>query len=403
MLNVGLTGGIGAGKSAVAARLVADGAVLIDSDVLAREVVQPGTPGLEQVLAAFGGGVRRADGSLDRPALARTVFADASARARLEAIVHPLVRARSAELSAAAAADAVIVHDIPLLAEVGWAPRFDLVVVVTAPRDVRLARLERRGLPTAQAEARIAAQAPDAVRAAVADVVIDNSGSLDELHRAVDDLWRDRLVPFESNKRLHRVVTCPPVVPLRDHDPNWPGRFRRLAARLHHLLGDAVDGIEHIGSTAVPGLVAKDVLDVQIAVPNLAVADDFAETLTQAGFPRRDGVWRDNPKPFEPDPERWDKRLHGGTDPARVCHLHVRATGSPGWRYALALRDYLRADDAARRAYAALKRRLVVADGRTADYVAAKEPWFDEIWPQVERWIAATGWQGPCPATQPHG
>ncbi|HZE39793.1 MAG TPA: dephospho-CoA kinase [Stackebrandtia sp.] len=201
MLNVGLTGGIGAGKSAVAARLAALGAVLIDSDVLAREVVAPGTPGLADVVAAFGADIADADGVLDRAALAARVFVDDAARSRLEGIIHPRVRQRSRELAAAADADAVVINDVPLLAEVGLAPTFDLVVVVEAPRELRLRRLQIRGLPREQAEARINAQAPDEVRRAIADVVIDNSGTLDELNDTVDELWRDRLLPLARGER----------------------------------------------------------------------------------------------------------------------------------------------------------------------------------------------------------
>ena len=178
MLRVGLTGGIGSGKSTVAARLVERGAVLVDSDRIAREVVAPGTPGLAAVVDAFGPAVLAADGSLDRPALAAVVFDDPGARKKLNGIVHPLVRRRSDELIAAAPADSIVVQDIPLLVEGGMAARFPLVVVVHADPAVRVPRLvEQRGMPEADARARIAAQADDAARRAVADVWIDNSGA----------------------------------------------------------------------------------------------------------------------------------------------------------------------------------------------------------------------------------
>jgi len=189
---VGLTGGIGAGKSAVAARLAALGAVVIDADALSREVVAPGTEGLAEVVEAFGPGVLAADGSLDRPALGRMVFGDDAARSRLESIVHPRVRARSAELIAAAPPDAVVVNDVPLLVEKGY--RFPVVIVVQAPLSVRLERLARdRGMSRAEAESRMAAQATDEQRREVADVVIDNDGTLDELRSRVDAVWTDLL------------------------------------------------------------------------------------------------------------------------------------------------------------------------------------------------------------------
>ncbi|HEX8004047.1 MAG TPA: dephospho-CoA kinase [Mycobacteriales bacterium] len=190
MLRVGLTGGIGSGKSEVAALLAGHGAYVIDSDVLAREVVAPGTPGLAAVVEEFGEGVLAPDGTLDRAALAAVVFGDPDARARLNAIVHPLVGAAAAERYAAAPPDAVVVHDVPLLVEAGMVPLFDVVVVVDAPEDVRLARLARRGLTEADARARIAAQASREERNAAATYVVTNDGTLDDLRDRVAELWR---------------------------------------------------------------------------------------------------------------------------------------------------------------------------------------------------------------------
>ena len=190
MLRVGLTGGIGSGKSAVSSRLAERGAVVIDSDVLAREVVAKGTDGLAEVVEAFGDGVLTAEGELDRPAVGRIVFGDEAARRRLEAIIHPRVRARAAEIEAAAPADAVVVHDIPLLVETGQADRFDVVLVVDTPVDVQLERLTaQRGMTEAEAKQRIASQASREDRLAVADLVVDNSGTLDDLDRRIGEVW----------------------------------------------------------------------------------------------------------------------------------------------------------------------------------------------------------------------
>lgn len=191
MLRVGLTGGIGSGKSAVSSRLAERGAVVIDSDVLAREVVARGTDGLAEVVSAFGP-VLTAEGELDRPAVGRIVFGDEQARRKLEAIIHPRVRARAAEIEAAAPADAVVVHDIPLLVETGQAGKFDLVLVVDVPPEVQLARLTgARGMADEEAKARIASQATREARLAVADLVVDNSGSLEDLDRRVDEVWAE--------------------------------------------------------------------------------------------------------------------------------------------------------------------------------------------------------------------
>lgn len=190
MLRVGLTGGIGSGKSEVTGRLAARGALVVDADVLAREVVAVGTDGLAEVVEAFGGGVLAGDGSLDRPRLGQLVFGDDGARRRLEGIVHPRVRARRAEIVAAVPADAVVVEDVPLLVEGGLHRDYDLVVVVDAPDDVRLDRLVRlRGMTEDDAKARIAAQASREERLAVADVVVDNRGALADLDPQVDALW----------------------------------------------------------------------------------------------------------------------------------------------------------------------------------------------------------------------
>ncbi|MEU1780462.1 MULTISPECIES: dephospho-CoA kinase [Streptomyces] len=190
MLKVGLTGGIGAGKSEVSRLLASYGAVVVDSDRIAREVVEPGTPGLAAVVAEFGPGVLTAEGALDRPALGAIVFADKGRLAALNAIVHPLVRARSAELESAAGPDAVVVHDVPLLAENGLAPLYDLVVVIDAGTATRLDRLVRlRGMTPDEARARMAAQATREERLAVADLVIDNDGPLEALEPQVRAVW----------------------------------------------------------------------------------------------------------------------------------------------------------------------------------------------------------------------
>ncbi|QVQ53069.1 dephospho-CoA kinase [Spiractinospora alimapuensis] len=195
MRRVGLTGGIGSGKSEVARRLAARGAVVVDADQVAREVVAPGTPGLRAVVERFGTEVLRPDGALDRERLGRLVFADADELAALNAIVHPRVAARTQELVAAAPDDAVVVYDVPLLVENDLGPDFDVVVVVDAPEDVRLARLVRdRGMDEAHAKERIAAQASRERRLAAADHVIDNSGALTDLDSRVEALWRE-IVP----------------------------------------------------------------------------------------------------------------------------------------------------------------------------------------------------------------
>nr|WP_203234109.1 dephospho-CoA kinase [Actinomyces sp. 565] len=194
-LYVGLTGGIGAGKSEVARLLSAHGARVVSADAISREVVEPGTEGLAAVVAEFGQQLLTADGALDRRALGRLVFADPLRRARLEEIILPLVAAEAWSRLAAVPAGQVAVYDVPLLVEGQMEGMFDVVVVVETELETRLERLGRRGLEREQALARIAAQATDAERRAVADVVVPNSGSLEELAAAVKELWDNRLAP----------------------------------------------------------------------------------------------------------------------------------------------------------------------------------------------------------------
>jgi dephospho-CoA kinase len=190
MTRAGLTGGIGSGKSTVSALLSSYGAVIIDSDRIAREVVEPGTPGLAAVVAAFGPGILLPDGALDRPALGSIVFADPDRLRALNAIVHPLVRDRSAQLEAAAGPDVLVIHDVPLLAENGLAPLYDSVIVVDASPETQLDRLVRlRGMSEDEARARMAAQASRQDRLAIADFVIDNDGPLDALEPQVRKAW----------------------------------------------------------------------------------------------------------------------------------------------------------------------------------------------------------------------
>lgn len=192
MVRAGLTGGIGAGKSEVSRLLASYGAVVIDSDRIAREVVEPGTEGLAAVVAEFGDEVLGPDGRLDRPRLGSVVFADPERLRALNAIVHPLVRARSAELEASAGPEAVTVHDVPLLAENGLAPLYDLVIVVDAAPETQLERLVLlRGMTEEDARARMAAQATREQRLAVADIVIDNDGPLEALEPQVRKVWED--------------------------------------------------------------------------------------------------------------------------------------------------------------------------------------------------------------------
>lgn len=299
MLRVGLTGGIGAGKSTVTAELAALGAVVVDADRVAREVVEPGTAGLAQVVEAFGEDVLDAEGRLDRPALGRVVFGDDAARSRLNAILHPRIGARTAELAAAAPEDGVVVHDVPLLVENGLAPTFALVVVVDAPEDVRVARLiGSRDLTEDDARARIRAQATDQARRAAADVWLDNAGDVEAVHEQVRALWADRIVPFEAGLRAGRAAPWPTEVV--DPDPAWPEQGRRLAGRIQAAGGDQVASVTHVGPTAEPGRAAPDVIELLVRTAEGADAEQLAAALAGAGFPEVTPGCHGNADPARP-------------------------------------------------------------------------------------------------------
>nr|WP_297422413.1 dephospho-CoA kinase [uncultured Actinotalea sp.] len=391
MLHIGLTGGIGAGKSTVAATLARLGAVVLDADALAREAVAPGSAGLAAVIAAFGRGVLAADGGLDRAAMARVVFGDDDARQRLEAIVHPRVRELTAARVALLPADAVVVHDVPLIVEKGLAPGYHLVVVVSAPAEERVRRLVTdRGMAEPEARRRIAAQADDAARHAVADVWVDTDRPRQAVDEEVQALWRDRLVQYGRNvverrpaHRDDRGVITPP-----DGFSAWDVQAARLVPRLRRVGGARVVDVEHVGATAVPGVPAEDVVEIQVGVASPEDAEALAEAWADAGFP----AVHERAVPAG--------RLHRNADPARAVDLVVRVAGSPAWRDALALRDWLRADAAARTELVAARRDAADRGGTPGRHPwrargAAQQDWLTGRRSRLEAWAGATGWRPP--------
>ena len=374
--------------------------MLVDADALAREVVEPGTAGLALVVEAFGEEMLGADGGLDRAKLGALVFGDPDRLTALNGIVHPLVRERAAAVIAAAPVGGVVVQDIPLLVETGQGSSFHLVLVVDAPDDVRVQRMvQHRKMTEEQALSRMAAQAARDVRLAAADVVLDNSGTVQELRGSVDALWSRRLAPYANNISHERAAPRKGGPVLAPADPTWEAQAARLAARLEAAAPAGILAVDHIGSTAVPGLDAKDIIDLQLIVADLATADRIGPLLAAAGFPLWPGVLADNPKPSHPDPADWAKRLHANADPGRPVNLHVRPAGSPGCRFALCFRDWLRDDAAARRDYLAEKRRVAAlhsVDKSTAGYAADKEAWFTEYAAvRMDAWVQRTGWRPP--------
>ncbi|MHB8274368.1 MAG: dephospho-CoA kinase [Dermatophilaceae bacterium] len=399
MLSVGLTGGIGSGKSTVGQRFRELGAVVIDADLLAREVVEAGSTGLAEIRERFGDAVLAADGSLDRGALGEIVFADVQARKDLEAITHPLIGARTRSVVESVAPGRIVVHDVPLLVELDMAANYHLTVVVGAEEDIRMARLTTgRGFTEADARARIAAQAGDRARRAAADAWLDNNGTVDALLAQVDALWQDRIVGFNDNLMTGSRSRRPDTPTLVAYDDSWPSAAARLIHRITVVLGERAVAVEHIGSTSVPGLTAKDVIDLQVGVRRISDADapELVKALADKGFPRSVGDENncDNGLPWIDDATLWQKRFHGSADPGRIVHLHVRETDGPGWRSALLFRDWLRAEANERDAYAALKRQLAPSATTTTEYTEAKGPWIVGALARADAWARHTGWSG---------
>jgi dephospho-CoA kinase len=260
-----------------------------------------------------------------------------------------------------------------------------------ADEQTRVHRLERfRGIAPADARARILAQATDEQRRAAADVLLDNDGDAAALAPQVHQLWDERLVPYEYHLRT-RTRPSRGAVELAEPDPAWTAQAQRLIARIAVACGPKALRIDHIGSTAVPGLPAKDVIDLQITVADLGIADELREPLAEAGFPVVSHIATDDPKPGT-DPARWAKRLHANADPGRPVNLHVRIDGWPGQVFALVFRDWLRSDASAGAEYLRVKREAEAkAAGLTgseaiAAYLSVKEPWFEAVYPRVLCW-----------------
>ncbi|MBD0323809.1 MAG: dephospho-CoA kinase [Aldersonia sp.] len=394
MLRIGLTGGMGAGKSTVAKLLAERGAVIVDADKIAREVVEPGTPGLAALVEAFGADILQPNGSLDRQALADKAFRDDDARTTLNSITHPLVGQRVMEIIERAPTDAILVQDIPLLVENRTGPVFNLVIVVGVDEEERVHRLvSYRKIAEHDARARIAAQATDEQRRAAADVWLDNSGPEGAVEAEVAELWEQRLIPFERNLRERRAL--PIHAELVPHDPTWAAQAARLVQRLQLVCGERAVRVDHVGSTAVPDIVARDIIDLQITVKDLETADALADTLADAGIPRIEDVTGETPKPAyavggEADPALWAERMHGTADPGRLARIHLRVDGWPGQRFALLLRDWLRAEPEERAAFQSAKHRA--RTDPDVSYADALAPWFDGAYRRSEQWAQRTGW-----------
>ena len=391
MLRIGLSGGIGAGKSTVSSTFAAEGGIVVDGDVIAREVVEPGTEGLAALVAAFGEDILLPDGSLNRPALAAVAFSDDDKRKTLNGIVHPLVGKRRAELIDAAPVGSVVVEDIPLLVESQMAPLFPLVVMVHADEDVRVARLvENRGFSEEDARARIAAQATIEQRQAVADVWLDNHGSADELAAKARELWEQRIVPFARNVQAGVPAAVAPAVV--SYDETWPEQARRIVARLGTTCGHRAVRIDHIGSTAVPDLDAKDVIDIQVTVTSLEVADELAGPLLTAGYPRVADITED--VAHSDDKALWQKRFHASADPGRPTNVHIRVDGWPGQQFALLFPAWIAANPDERVEYLALKHdAMAAAPADSGEYADAKEPWLAGAYRRAWAWADETGWR----------
>ena len=373
MLKIGLTGGIGAGKSTVSEILAAHGAAIIDADKIAREVVAPGEPLLDDLAERFGEAIIGDYGGLDRAQLAAAAFVDEQSTAALNALMHPAIRDRTLEHFARHSDAEVVVHDVPLLVENAMTPAYHLNLLVDVPAELRLERLMRaRGMTRDDAESRIARQASDEDRYAVCDVIIDNAGTVTATQDRVADLVHDRILPFAENLTAQRRAERGPAVLVDPDGQDWELQAQRIIAKLHHGLGDQFH-IDHIGSTAVPDLAAKDVIDLQMLVPDLDTAHELSDRLAELGYPGKEAVDNFGEGQLE------TKRFHANTDPGRAVNLHVRTTDSVGAIFAREFVELLRTDTVERDRYAQLKSTLALdyaGDDHSHGYAEAKEPYF---------------------------
>lgn len=390
MLLIGVTGGIGSGKSTLAAMLSERGGALIDADALAREVVAPGSDALAEIVANFGPRVLQSDASLDRSALAQIVFSDGAALQVLESITHPRIRSLFEQRLTTLPSDTVVIHEVPLLAEKSLDDQYHLVIGVTVSAAVREERLLARGMRRDDIAQRLSYQATDEERAHHCDVLVANDDSLGQLSRAVDRLWFDRIVPFAANLASGTAAARDLEVRLVPSRPDWRESADRLIRRLRRHIG-AAQSITHIGSTAVPGLPAKDIIDLQVSVPDLAEVN--AADFLAAGFAWHPTIDRDTPRPSDPDPSAWRKRFFQSCDPGRPVNVHVRQSGSPGERFARLFPAWLAADGAARQEYAALKESLALQGLTTGEYADAKEPWLSAHEARMLAWAESAGWR----------
>ena len=379
--------------------------IIVDGDVIAREVVQPGTEGLASLVEAFGDDILLPDGSLDRPALAAKAFRDDEARQKLNGIVHPLVGKRRAEIIAAVSEDAVVVEDIPLLVESGMAPLFPLVVVVHADVELRVRRLvEQRGMSEEDARARIAAQADDEQRRAVADIWLDNSGSPEDLVERARDVWNNRILPFAHNLSAASDRPGTGAIGAGRSDLARPGAAHRrpaedgvrpqgVARRPHRV--DRGAGIRRQGRHRHPdhrritggGRRTRRA----VAVRRLPAHRAHHRRTSPRPMPAAPSTDYDH----SDDPALWRKRIHASADPGRPTNVHIRVDGWPNQQFALLFVDWLAAnpDGAGRLPGRQARGRKAGADGDTASYVAAKEPWFLDAYRRAWEWADSTGWR----------
>lgn len=413
MLEIGLTGGIGSGKSTIAHELASLGAHVIDSDQLARDVVAPGTEGLAQVVASFGPEMLFEDGNLDRAKLGRRVFSKPEDLATLNGIIHPLVRQRSEEKVRALPPGAVVVHDVPLLVEKHMAKLYDLVMVVSASRATRQKRLlDSRALSLEDIERRMAAQATDEARREVADIWLNNDGDPTATTHVLRQVWHERLAPYAVNLANERPASHSGLLNLlrsQQNGRNWHIKATQMANRIGYRLGIREGDICHIGATAVPGLDAEDVVELQLGVATRREAESVTASLASAGYPL---VADAEGGAACEDFERWwsthaqtvgsgrdgFERVHASADPGQNALVYVRQISSARWAYPLLMRDWLRADPRARDDFSRVRARWAGASVSRETFAAQCAAYLDGVTPAALAW-AEQNWRLPAPGS----
>lgn len=377
MIKIGLSGGIGSGKSTVVKMLSSCGAYIIDSDKLAREVVEPGTPGLHSIVEHFGEKVLAESGELNRNALSAIVFQSDEARKVLNSITHPRIAQRTQQLIEEAPRDSIIVHDTPLLVELNLGVFYDAVIIVWASMETRLHRLQKyRDMPQEEALSRIHAQTSDEIRSQTADVVIDNNSTVEAARAQVYDLFYHYLVPWRDHLIEGEPLSMPiSLVSHQGKNPIAPKIIARLWTLLHSVTDSGIVSIEHIGATSMNLSLGQDIIDIHITVTHWNKKDIILSTLKDGGYVM---------VKYRHDEEKLAEYILSSTNPLRKSCIYIHHVDNPCREMYLHSNEFLRLHPQYHQQYIQSKVEGLLSE----KYSHNKKLFFESLYPQIQQWRA---------------